>query len=163
MSNFRNKFANFMSGRYGMDEFGRFLSLVAMIIIFISMIVGMFWWPARYGWILALAVMGYEYFRMLSRNCQKRNRENQKYCSIRYRKSGGRSDYGYGGNGGYQSYGANFSNNASFGHGPVKNTDKKTHKIFKCPNCQQKIRVPRGKGRICIKCPRCRIEFIKKT
>ena len=33
----------------------------------------------------------------------------------------------------------------------------------KCPNCGQKIRVPRHKGKICIKCPKCRIEFVKKT
>ena len=163
MSNFRNKFAGFMSGRYGMDEFGRFLSLVAMIIVFVSTIVGMFVRQFRYGWILAVAVMGYEYFRMFSRNCPKRDAENRKYCSIRYRKSGGAHSYNGSGNGGYQSYGSNFSGNATFGHGPVRNDDKKTHKIFKCPNCQQKIRVPRGKGRICIKCPRCRIEFIKKT
>lgn len=41
--------------------------------------------------------------------------------------------------------------------------DRKTHRIFKCPNCRQRIRVPKKKGRICIKCPKCRIEFIRKT
>ena len=39
----------------------------------------------------------------------------------------------------------------------------KTHKIFKCPSCAPKIRVPRHKGKICITCPKCRNEFIKKT
>lgn len=41
--------------------------------------------------------------------------------------------------------------------------DNVTHVVFRCPNCRQKIRVLRGRGNICIKCPRCRIEFFKKT
>lgn len=35
--------------------------------------------------------------------------------------------------------------------------------IFKCPNCGYKITAPKGNGTICIKCPKCRIEFSKKT
>ncbi len=39
----------------------------------------------------------------------------------------------------------------------------KTHKFFRCPKCKTKVRVPRGKGKICITCPKCREEFIEKT
>ena len=34
---------------------------------------------------------------------------------------------------------------------------------FKCPRCRQSVRVPRGRGKINIRCPRCGEKFIKKT
>ena len=37
------------------------------------------------------------------------------------------------------------------------------HRYFGCPKCRQSVRVPRGKGKIAITCPRCREKFIKKT
>lgn len=37
------------------------------------------------------------------------------------------------------------------------------HKYFTCPNCRQSVRVPKGKGKISICCPKCRNKFIKKT
>ena len=37
------------------------------------------------------------------------------------------------------------------------------HRYFTCPKCQQPVRVPRGKGKIAITCPKCREKFIKKT
>lgn len=37
------------------------------------------------------------------------------------------------------------------------------HKHFDCPRCRQPVRVPRGKGKIAITCPRCREKFIRKT
>ena len=37
------------------------------------------------------------------------------------------------------------------------------HRYFDCPKCRQVVRVPRGKGKISISCPRCREKFIKKT
>lgn len=37
------------------------------------------------------------------------------------------------------------------------------NRYFECPKCHQMVRVPRGKGRISITCPRCREKFIRKT
>ena len=37
------------------------------------------------------------------------------------------------------------------------------HRYYDCPKCRQVVRVPRGKGKIAITCPKCREKFIKKT
>ena len=37
------------------------------------------------------------------------------------------------------------------------------HKYFTCPRCKQSVRVPKGKGKIAITCPKCREKFIQKT
>lgn len=39
----------------------------------------------------------------------------------------------------------------------------KEHRYFDCPRCRQSVRVPRGKGKISITCPKCKEKFIKKT
>ena len=37
------------------------------------------------------------------------------------------------------------------------------HRYFTCPRCRQSVRVPRGKGKISISCPKCKEKFVKKT
>ena len=37
------------------------------------------------------------------------------------------------------------------------------HRYYDCPKCRQRVRVPRGKGKISITCPRCKEKFVKKT
>ena len=37
------------------------------------------------------------------------------------------------------------------------------HRYFECPRCRQLVRVPRGKGKISIACPKCKEKFVKKT
>lgn len=37
------------------------------------------------------------------------------------------------------------------------------HRYFDCPRCRQQVRVPRGKGKISISCPKCKEKFIRKT
>lgn len=39
----------------------------------------------------------------------------------------------------------------------------RSHRYFRCPKCRQTVRVPKGKGKISIRCPKCSESFIKKT
>lgn len=134
MSRFRQKVMQFMQGRYGADQFSRFLIYLSLILLVITLFC-----RNNFIYYIAVIVLFYSYFRMLSRNISRRYAENQKYLSLRYKVVG------------------------KFNWIRLRIKDSKTHRIFKCPSCSQKIRVPKGKGRISIKCPKCRIEFIKKT
>lgn len=132
---FRDKMANFMSGRYGMDEFGKFINILLFVMIIVSFFVRILFIPT-------LLLLIYSYFRIFSRNYPARNRENRWYLNVTrvFRRNSG-----------------------SYGSGASTRQRDTAQRIFKCPNCSQKIRVPKGKGKICIRCPKCRIEFIKRT
>ena len=39
----------------------------------------------------------------------------------------------------------------------------RSHRYYACPKCRQTVRVPKGKGKIAITCPKCREKFVKKT
>ena len=45
----------------------------------------------------------------------------------------------------------------------VQKLKDREHRYFDCPRCRQQVRVPRGKGKIAITCPKCKEKFIKKT
>ena len=48
----------------------------------------------------------------------------------------------------------------------LKSVDRfrdREHRYFDCPKCRQTVRVPRGKGKIAITCPRCKEKFVKKS
>ena len=45
----------------------------------------------------------------------------------------------------------------------VQKLKDKEHRYFDCPRCRQQVRVPRGKGKIAISCPKCKEKFIRKT
>lgn len=37
------------------------------------------------------------------------------------------------------------------------------HRYYRCPRCKQTVRVPRGRGKINIRCPKCSERFIRKS
>ena len=39
----------------------------------------------------------------------------------------------------------------------------KNHRYYRCPRCRQTVRVPRGRGKISIRCPKCSERFIRKS
>ena len=89
--------------------------------------------------VTALALLVYVYYRMFSRNMSKRSAENQWYLKkeMKVRSWWQRRKQLFAG--------------------------CRDYKIFKCPKCGQKLRVPRHKGKIAIHCRKCGEEFIRKT
>ena len=81
----------------------------------------------------------YSYVRVFSKNINKRYEQNQKYLY-------------------YESKVKKLFSGVKYN---LKK--RKTHRIFMCPSCKQKIRVPRGKGKIEITCPKCHTTFIRKS
>ena len=45
----------------------------------------------------------------------------------------------------------------------VERVKDREHRYYDCPRCRQPVRVPRGKGKIAITCPKCREKFVRKT
>lgn len=129
----REKLYRFMQGQYGNDQLNKFL----MILCFVFLILSMF--GLRGGYFLSMLCLVLEYYRMLSRNIYKRQAENTKYLQYTYKIR------------------------TKFYKWKNEQTQKRTHHIYKCPSCKQKIRVPRGRGRIEIRCPKCSTTFIKHS
>ena len=132
----REKLMRFMQGRYGNDNLNRFLLWVTVICFVISIFggkVGLFFDA------VGIFCLIYTYYRMLSRKTYKRARENRVYM--------------------------NYAAKVKFYFAGIKNRFKenKTYHIYKCSQCGQKIRIPRGKGKIEIRCPKCNHTFIKKS
>lgn len=128
-----NFFRKLMYGRYGSDQLSFFLLFLYVVLIFISALPHMAW----ISW-LALAVLLWDLFRMFSRRMDRRRAENARFLVL---------------------------------FGPVIRWFKmrrtihrdKDHRYFKCPNCGQYLRVPRGKGKITVNCRNCGASFEERS
>ncbi len=130
----KEKFIRFMYGRYGVDKLSKHLVWVGLVVGLLSMLFG-----GSLLYLFSLVLFIYSYFRIFSKNTTKRYRE---LCS-------------------YERFLAKIKN------GPAtwkkEATQRKQYKIFKCPSCNQKLRIPRGHGRVEIRCKKCQTLFCGKT
>lgn len=130
--------AKFMYGRYGTDRLNMFLLIVLIVCAGLNLFVRNGYFSiVMSSWETLLIVL--IYYRMFSRNIQKRYTENQKYLSLenKVKRFFGRTKY-------------------------IQEQRKDFH-IYTCPQCRQKIRIPKRKGKISVRCPKCGAEFVKKS
>lgn len=78
--NMRERFSRFMAGRHGSDEFSQFLSYVALACMLLALVFRKGYWN-----IIILALLIVCYYRIFSKNHQKRYEENQKFLAARAR------------------------------------------------------------------------------
>ena len=144
-----------MQGRNGIDEFARFQNRLSFILLLVAIVFSILTaaFASRslltaaivfrvlyfvfYG--LGIVFMIWWCFRVFSRNVAKRQVENTRFL---YRRQKIRRFFA----GCRQAW-----------------KDRKTHRYFKCPNCGQRMRAPRHKGRIRVTCSQCSNIFITKT
>lgn len=134
----KEKFIRFMQGRYGVDDLSKFTMGAAFVCVLLAIFAG----RSNVGALLdtlGLAAIIYTYFRIFSRNIQKRYEENQWFLArtaklrLRFQKE------------------------------KSLMAERRTNHIYTCPGCGQKIRIPKGKGKIEIDCPKCHTKFVKRS
>ena len=133
----REKLTRFMVGRNGNDQLNLFLYAVDAVLLIAATLIG--GQVGRWMWVAVLALLGYIYFRMFSRNLTKRREENGKFLRLLY------------------------SVQAGLKIRREKWVQRKDYKFFTCPSCKTTLRVPRGNGKIKIVCRKCGNSFTGKS
>ena len=129
----RNAIQRFMYGRYGNDQLGFFLLGLSVSLSLLATVL-------EFGLLnlVAEVVIIYALFRMFSRNTYKRREENAKFMR-------------------------RFNPFLKWFRLQQTMRKDKAHRYFKCPNCSQYLRVPRGKGKITVTCRSCKASFQEKS
>lgn len=134
MNRWKDRLRQFMIGRYGMDQLNQYLMYAVLILLAVNIFL-------NFSLLRILAIVGivYMYYRMLSRNIDRRFKENQAFQGLLFRAG-------------------QFFSRFRFDFGEARK-----YKIFRCPGCGQKVRIPRGHGKVSIHCPKCGRDFIKRS
>ena len=130
----REKLRRFMIGRYGTDGLNQFLSIASLVLLLIAIVSCI----SLFTWLSAAPLL-FCCYRTFSRNISKRTEENYKFYTLKDRVDN------------------------KFRGLKEQWANRKVYHYYRCPQCRQKLRVPRGRGRIQISCPRCGTQFIKKS
>ena len=127
-----NWLRKFMYGRYGVDA----LSMNIIIFGFILSLASPY---IKIPPIISMLIFVYAYYRVLSKDINKRYMENEKFLKI------------------VEPITSRFRS--------LKNkvNNRKNYKYYTCKKCKQKIRVPKGKGKIRVTCPKCGEKTIIKS
>ncbi|HBL36415.1 MAG TPA: hypothetical protein DD734_05165 [Firmicutes bacterium] len=132
----RGWFIRFMHGRNGTDEFSLFLSIFCLITLIFSRLLG-----GAVGFFLhwlGFALLFWCYFRIFSRKLDLRQRENQKYLAAKRKFR------------------------TKLKQAKTRFQQRHDYRFFKCPACRITLRVPKGKGKILIRC-KCGENFTRKS
>ncbi len=138
-------------GRYGNDHFNQALSIFGLVIIAAQIIIGIFFPGSlfvRLLQLLWLGIIAFMLFRMFSRNFEARRRENEKFLlwwgpfQSKWRSRPPRA--------------------RTAKHNPTFE-ERRQYKYFNCNQCAQRLRVPRGKGKLRVTCTRCGNKFEIKS
>ena len=133
----KQRLLQLMAGRNGNDAFNRFLLVLILVLMLLSLFLpsGL----SRITYFLTIVLLGYSYFRMFSRNIYKRQTENAWYWEKRSRVV------------------------SSVRLLKERWLQRKDYRFFSCPSCRTTLRVPKGKGQIKIVCRKCGSSFVRKT
>lgn len=134
MKQLAQKLQQFMIGRYGNDEFSLFLSIAGVVLGLLANFKHL-----GFLYFIGTALIFFSLFRSLSKNYNARRKELNWYLLWSAKPK------------------------AELKIFVNKIRDRKTHRYFKCKNCKTVMRVPAGRGKIEITCPKCRAKVIKKT
>lgn len=127
-------FRRMFIGRNGPDQLSLAVVLLSAIISFAQYFIV---WP--YVWIVSAVLFIYAAWRMFSRNIEKRRQENFAFMNVVNKIK------------------------TWYYKTKAKSGQRKLYKVFKCPQCGQKLRVPRGKGKVSIKCSKCGNRMMRTT
>ena len=130
-----------MYGRNGSDQLGRAAIVAALVLDVVSMFVIRNRHLQLVGILLywvAMALLLDAICRAFSKNLYKRREENSKFLQWTWKVKNGRSA------------------------AKARHADT-AHKYFTCKNCKTICRVPVGKGKVIITCPKCGAQIHGKT
>ena len=133
-----NRLNNFMMGRNGMDAMNLGLLLGAVVLNLIGVLTRS---NTAYSVlrIVSTLLLVFAIYRMFSRRLEARRKENARFLSLTAR---------------VRTWFANLRG---------RTAGDRSHKYFTCPGCRNRLRVPAGKGKIEITCPRCGTRFSGKS
>ena len=130
--------ARFMYGRSGNDQLNLALLIVYVAVLFLQALLGRIYAARVILEIVALVLAALVIFRAFSKNLTKRRAENARFLNWWYPVKSRIS-------------------------GAQQRRRDKDHKYFTCKSCKTVCRVPAGKGKIEITCPKCGGKIIGKS